>query len=365
MSDRASVPSASLDRREMLRKLALAGMVAGAAGGIGTLSARGARRYFDERAATAGFTSISHQLGWLKGVQFGGCFMAQEHGYLAHEKLAVTYMAGGPTTDYKTLVASGHATISESSMTPLIDGYREGQPLIAFASVFQRSPAAFMSPMARPITSLRDMIGRTIGVPNVLLAQLSVLLRRARISSEAINFVPVGTDASMLVAGQIDAYYSLATSAVPGLKRLGFDPYVLYLSDMGMPDYGQTLIANRDDYERNFDMLVRYTAALVRGWGDLIADPVGSAKVIVDKYAQPGTSLSDQTIQAGMLRDFVLDGDGRKEGLLWINPDHLEFAIRFARDSGTIPAHFRVDMDRMMTQDVIRAARAAVKAGQA
>ena len=343
-------------RREALRRVALAGLLGGGVAGVAALSARALDRNWRDEASNAGLASVTHQLGWLKGVQFGGCFMAQEKGYFARERLAVSYAAGGPTTDYRTLVSSGRFLVSESDASELIYARIQGQPLVAFAAVFQRSPAAFMSPAARPIRSLRDMVGRTIGVPNVVLARLQILMRRQRIDPETINFVPVGTDASMLVSGQIDAYYSFATTAVPTLRLRGFEPHVLYLSDMGMPDYAQALIARRDQVENDPDLFVRYTRALIGGWQAMMADPAQAAAVIVEKYALPGTDIREQVIQARMLRDFVLVGDALDHGPLWIAAPQFETALRFARDAGVLPEGFKIDVESLLTQSIVKAA---------
>jgi NitT/TauT family transport system substrate-binding protein len=38
---------------------------------------------------------VSVQLGWIKNVQFGGLFVADQRGWFAQEGLDVTFIAGG------------------------------------------------------------------------------------------------------------------------------------------------------------------------------------------------------------------------------------------------------------------------------
>lgn len=342
-------------RRDALRRIGLVSLSAATAAGVATLSVRGFARYGDGGTA-ASFTRIDHQLGWLKGVQFGGDFMAQDLGYFAEEKLDVHYAAGGPGTDYRTIVAGGRALVSESNPAGMIDAYLHGQPLIAFAAIMQRDPSAFMSSATKPIRSLQDMVGKTIGLPNNIRSQITALLRRAGVDPAEVHFVPVGSDPGTLMTGQVDAYFSWATSAVPPLRRAGFEPYVLHLSDIGAPGYGGMLIARRDHLEQEHDLFVRYTRALIKGWRWMVDHPDDTAEIMVHKYAPIGTSLEEQKIEAGMLRDYILHGDGLTKSLLWIDPAVFEASATLAREAGVIPPGVTVEVSQIVTQSVVQAA---------
>lgn len=345
-------------RRDAMRKLALAGLGGAATLGYGALAVRGFMRaeMADTTTPGARFPRLTHQLGWLKGVQFAGEFLAQHLGYLKDEGLDAEFTAAGPGTDYRTLVASRRMLVSESTPLALIEGAVQGQPLVAFAAVMQRDPGAFMSPPNRPIASLQDMVGKTIGVPASIRKLTTVLLDRAHISVDKIKFVPVGTDASMLAAGQIDGYYSHSTTAVPGLRALGMDPHVLYLSDLGVPGYAQAFITRQDTLERRHEMFVRYTRALIKGWRYFVENPQASAQLIAREWAPKGTSLTDQLAQAALMQPFITGGDAKTHGLLWIDPGVFTRALEFARESGTVPPGMDVDVNKLVTQSVIKQA---------
>lgn len=348
-------------RRDALRRLALAGLTGACAVGYGTLAFRALDRSdMLSSHKSGGFTPpVTHQLGWLKGVQFAGEFLAQKLGYLEAEGVTAEFTAGGPGTDYRTLVASGRMLVSESTPLAMIEAAVQGQPLVAFAAVMQRDPGAYMSLPDRPITSLHDMVGKTIGVPASVRQLTCVLLHRAGIPVESVNFVPVGTDAGALAAGQIDGYYSHATTAVPGLRALGVEPKVLYMTDLGVPGYAQAFIVRQDTLDKHHDLLVGYTRALIKGWRYFVENPAKSAELIVEKWAQKGTRLQDQLAQAAMMRSFILDGDALTHGLLWIDPGRFEHALTFAREAGSVPEGMQIDVGRLVTQSVIREASAS------
>lgn len=353
----AASPSSPLfsGRRETLRRLALLGMGGAALTGYGALVGRALTG--PGGPSLGGATAhITHQLGWLKGVQFAGEFLAAELGYLEEEGISADYTSGGPGTDYRTLVASGRMMVSESSPLSIIEGAVSGQPLVSYAAVMQRDPGAIMSRSNEPITSLREMVGRTIGVPASVRKLMAVLLKRARIDIDRVNFVPVGTDPGMLASGQIDGYYSHATTAVPGLRALGMDPHVLYMDQLGVPGYAQAFIVRQNTLAEKHDMLVGYTRALIKGWRYFVDNPEASARLIVQKWAPGGTRFEEQLAQAIMMRPFILGGDAQTKGLLWINPEVFEIALGFARDSGTAPRGVKVDIDKLVTQSVIKEA---------
>jgi NitT/TauT family transport system substrate-binding protein len=337
--------------------MALAGLGATCAAGVGSLWIRAAQQgAFSERAGLAGHDAVSHQLGWTKGVQFGGMFMAQEQGFLERERLDASFAAGGPGTDYRTIVSSGRSLVSESNPPGMIEAAIHGQPIVAFAAIYQRDPGCIISLAERPIRSLHDLVGRTIGLPGSIRGQVIALMRAQRIDPGKVRFVPVGSDASMLAGGQVEGYFNWATTAVPSLEIAGVKTHRLHMDEIGAPGYGALLIARRDRLEKDFDLFVRYTRALIGGWGWMVAHPRETARIVVDKYADPGRDIREQTLQAETIVRYVDTGDARSKGLLWLEPGVFEAHVRLARDAGTIPAGKVVDPRALMTQDVVRAA---------
>jgi NitT/TauT family transport system substrate-binding protein len=286
--------------------------------------------------------------------------MAQDRGYFRDEKLDVDYVAGGPGTDYRTIVASGRALVSESNVMGMINSAIQGQPLIAFAAILQRDPSCIASSPQNPIATVHDLVGKTVGVPASIRGQLSELMRRAGLDPDTVRFVPSGTDPGMLVAGQVDGYYDWATKVVPELRRVGFDPHVMHMSDIGAPGYGGVLFTRRDRLEREFDTFVRYTRALVKGWQWMIDHPAETARIVDAKYAAGGSDLVEQTDEARMMTGYIAYGDALTKGLLWIAPDYFEQTLKLATDAGSIPRGAKVDVGQFVTDRVIKAASVGI-----
>jgi NitT/TauT family transport system substrate-binding protein len=238
----------------------------------------------------------------------------------------------------------------------MINSAVQGQPLVAFAAIMQRDPSCIASSPERPIATLRDLVGKTVGVPSSIRGQLSELMRRAGLDPAAVRFVPSGTDPGMLVAGQVDGYYDWATKIVPSLRHIGFDPHIMHMADIGAPGYGGVLFTRRDRLERQFETFVRYTRALVKGWRWMVDNPAETAEIVARKYAPEGGDLTEQIDEARMMTGYIATGDALTHGLLWISPDMFEATLRLAADSGTIPRGIKVDVAEFVTESVIEAA---------
>jgi NitT/TauT family transport system substrate-binding protein len=325
----------------VLRGMAIAAVGAG-------LGARGSSAH----AAPA----MVHQLGWIKSIQFGGHFAALEQGYFAAEGVGAEFLAGGPGVEPRTIVASGRATTSDLNATGIVLGRAQNMPLKAFAAVMQRDPGAILSLKAQPITAIKDMVGKTIAVPNSIRPTLSVLFKRAGIAADQVTLVPVGTDPGMLAAKQVDGYYGWATNQGVMLTTRGVDIHVAYMNDLGVPGYANVLFATEETLDKRFDDLVRWLRADVRGWRWHMDHPDETARLMVEKYGPPGMDLAAQTAESRLMKDFVTTGEAAKHGLLWIEPDVFEAAIGFAKESGGLPADSPLKGTDVVTQAVIKAA---------
>ncbi|MEM6713423.1 MAG: ABC transporter substrate-binding protein, partial [Pseudomonadota bacterium] len=181
---------------------------------------------------------VTHQLGWVKSIQFGGHFAAIEQGYFEEEGIEAEFVAGGPTgigTDVA--VATGQATTSDTDVDGTIRARLNDMPVKAFGAIMQKAPGAIMSLSESPISGLGDMPGKTIALPDGLRPQLNALLTSGGFDPGDVNYVPVGTDPGMLAAGQVDGYYGWATNQGVMLQTRGVDIEIAYMNDLGVPGY--------------------------------------------------------------------------------------------------------------------------------
>ena len=76
---------------------------------------------------------------------------------------------------------------------------------------------------------------------------------------------------------------------------------------------------------------------------------------MVEKYGQRGLDLEQQTVEAGVYKDFIPVGDAAKNGLLWIEPSVFQQGIDFSVAAGEL-TEGSVKVEDVVTQSLIAAA---------
>ncbi len=297
------------------RLLAGAGGVAlGAAlPSIGILGARDA----SAQAAKA----IGFQLSWIKSIQYGGYFAGIEKGYFKEAGLDPTFNSGGPNIDSVANVASGKSVIGDRPIGPLLIAREKGIPIKIIGTVFQRSPFAFMSPIGKPIKSIKELAGKTLAVPASGRPLILNLLKENGVDAASVNMVPSGPDPGALVTGQIDAYSGYSTNQGVMLQTRGFPIHILEVHDLGFPETAGTIYVREDYLKTNRDDVVRFMRAAIRSWTWALDHPDETAKLMVEKYGAPGLDLKAQLTEIKASKPYITAGPVQKQGLLTLDLD--------------------------------------------
>lgn len=332
--NRTQLPApGAVSRRSVLTALGLGALAASpaltACGGSSTSSTPAGS------AGGSGPTSFNAQLGWLKLTQFGGFFAAQEKGYYAAEKLEPTFTPGGPNILAWQSVASGKSFTGDDDNTNVLVAIAKGQPLVIYGAIFQTSPFAVISKADKPVTSIQDFVGRTIAIPEAARQQVNGLLKGAGIDPGKVKLVPAGPDPAQLVSGQADGYWGYATAQGVALESQGLKIHVLYLEDLGIPSYGNVLIAKKEDVQNKQDQLVRYLRASAKGYEYMNAHPdeIGNLVATNSKYGSPGLKPATETATAKFQKNLI----EAPKGVLAVDPDKMQKIIDGLVKVGTLP----------------------------
>lgn len=298
-------------------------------------------------------TKVTFQLSWIRSIQYGGLFAAQELGYFREVGIEPEWQPGGPNIDAVATVAAGRALIGDRPSDQLVIARGRGIPVKIIAAMFNRSPSAVMSLKRAPIRSLADMVGKTIAIPGGARPVVVNLMRNAGIDANRVNFVPVGTDPGILASGQVDGYVGLSTNQGVMLQARGVEVEFLHLSDLGSNLYGGAIYVTDAVLARERDLLVRFLRAATRGFRKMVEDPEQVARWTVEKYAAPGLDLATQTREAVASIPYIRGGEAATNGLLWVEPGFVEGSITMAVATGIAPRAFPVS--DLVDQSLMRA----------
>ncbi len=173
-------------------------------------------------------TKLSVQLSWIHGLEFAGFYMADKQGYFAEHNLAVDLVQGGYDDkgnyiDPVQAVLSGKANFGIAGADVVLTGRAQGQPLVAVATIYQRSPVALISLSKKNINKPQDLIGKRVNTEPGTTVGLSydALLASQNIDHKQVTEIP-RTDftAKPVLDDQVDVLVSFITDDAIQVKRI-------------------------------------------------------------------------------------------------------------------------------------------------
>jgi ABC-type nitrate/sulfonate/bicarbonate transport system substrate-binding protein len=282
----------------------------------------------DDTAASEGggedLTTIRVSLGWIKNVEWGGFWIADQKGYFEEEGLDIEWIGGGPNAPTTmATVAAGDADIGIVPGTQSwLQTFADGNDWTAIGALFQESPGALVSLASDPVRTAEDLVGETVLGQEGTQINYDAAFKIAGLEPD-YDFIPVGFDIAPLVDGQGIAYTAYATNQPIMLEeQYGMAPedYVVTLySELGMPLYGNVVYGDSEYISANGDDMEGFLRASIRGWEENGEDPAVGAELSVNEFgADLGLDLEQQTRENELQQELVVGEYG--DPLFWMDP---------------------------------------------
>jgi ABC-type nitrate/sulfonate/bicarbonate transport system substrate-binding protein len=298
---------------------------------------------------------VTFQLGWKKLTQFGGHFAAIKQGYFTENGIEANFLSGGPNIDPFSVVSGGQADLGDGNGSDVLLSNSKGIPVTAIATIYQQTPNALMSLKSNPVTTLKEMEGKKVGLPTGEQPLLKAMLTKAGVDPKSVTMVPVGTDPSILTSKQVDGYIGYGTQQGLSLQQSGADVNIVYFADLGDPDYGNAIFAKTADVTAKKDVLTRFLKADIAGWKYFTENPEEIAQYTWDQYhKETGAVLADEKVSGKAAVPLITAGDAKDHGLMWIEESKFQTVYDLYKISGSITKP--VDMSKVLTQDILIAA---------
>jgi len=245
-------------------------------------------------------------------------YVALEKGYFKDAGFDVTITPGKGTVDVMKIVAGGQADYGIGDFTAvMITLAKQKLPVTTVGMIQQRSMAAIVALDGRQIkngdpkslvkangekTRIGDQPGSTNQVTFPLYAQ------QVGIDPKAVEFVPSPPPGlpTLLAADKVDGIGQFVVG-VPLVEAADKAKHrkavVLPYGDKVKDLYGNAIIARDDLVKEHPDQVKKFTAALLKGLEDALADPAGAAKTL-KKYV-PETNLEVATKELELMKPYV------------------------------------------------------------
>jgi ABC-type nitrate/sulfonate/bicarbonate transport system substrate-binding protein len=227
----------------------------------------------------------SIQFTWTHEYIFAPFYAAEKNGHFAQQNLAIELKEGGFRDGE--LISSMDEVLVGNADFGMANGYSillaqvEGQPLVALASLLQRSPDAIISLPESGIMKPQDLVGKNVSVsPGGATWGYHMLLASQSIAAEGVNLIPrtaFGIEA--LVNDEVDALMAWYINEGIAIEETGYEATYILLSDYGVDTYPSVIFTTESIIAEKPELVERFLRAFIAGMMDTLNDPQQAAEL--------------------------------------------------------------------------------------
>jgi NitT/TauT family transport system substrate-binding protein len=264
-------------------------------------------------------TPITLQLDWKANAQFAGPIVAKEAGWYQEAGLDVTIRPADENTDPVTEVVNHPGWIGVGEADILLVARTKGQPIKAFAAMFQSTPLVLMTLKSSGLKTFTDLRGKRIGLHSDSQKAIDVLLSFNHMTRGEVTIVEVPYNLDLFLQGKVDAMQGYSVDEAVDLTLRGHPVNLVPMSENGYVAYAEVLFANEKFLESDPNTIATFLSVTNRGWEHAVHEPDQTARMIVTKYL----AGADPAYQEASLRAIapLLNSEIHGSRLGWMKPE--------------------------------------------
>ena len=214
-------------------------------------------------------------MGFIPNIQFAPFYVAVERGYFAQEGLELEFDYSFET-DAVQFVAAGQAPFAIVSGDQVILARAQGLPVVYITEWYQRFPVTVVSLAETGINTPADLVGRTVGVPELFGASYigwQALLDTTGLDASEINLEAIGySQVPSLIEGRVEAAICHGNNEPVLLAQEGHE-----INRIDVNQYADIvsngIISSDKVIAERPELVERFIRAFLRGLSDTLQDP--------------------------------------------------------------------------------------------
>lgn len=299
----------------------------------------------ERRAST--LTPVTVQFRWTHQAQFAGFYAADQNGYYAAEKLAVTFQEGGPTIDFLQPVLTGPAQFGVAGADALILARAEGKPLRAVATIYRRSPIVFITLASSGIIRPQDFVGKTIRTTPDTAPTFHAVMARVGIRPHQYTEVTLKNDLVLFASGKVPVWNAFVSGFALTVQQAGYKINRVYPDDYGVHFYADSIHTTDDVIASRPDLVRRFLRATLKGWTYAVENPQQSGPMVVKYRPDADPALESAKMNASL--PLVNTGE---DHIGWMRPEVWAGMEKVLREQRMLPKP--VDVTQVYTLEFLR-----------
>ena len=260
-------------------------------------------------------------LNWFPVGDHAAYWVALEKGYFKERGLDVTLENSKGSGDSIAKVDTGAADAGLADSAVVIASRARGTTIQVVGMIFDKTPLNIFSSKENPITSPKDLEGKTIGAPpGDGQRQVWPAFAKANNIDESkvtwVNIEPAAKIAA-LAEKRVDSVADYTTGLPLYEKPMGQGNVVMMpWSEHGFDMYSMSIMASEKTMTERPEVLRKFLEAAYMGWRDVMSDPEAAMAIFKKRVPEIDEALLGANMKLGL--ELMKTDRYKENGIGWI-----------------------------------------------
>lgn len=260
-------------------------------------------------------------LNWFPVGDHAAYWVALEKGYFKERGLEVTLENSKGSGDSIAKVDTGAADAGLADSAVVIASRARGTTIKVVGMIFDKTPLNIFSSKENPITSPKDLEGKTIGAPpGDGQRQVWPAFAKANNIDESkvtwVNIEPAAKIAA-LAEKRVDSVADYTTGLPLYEKPMGQGNVVMMpWSEHGFDMYSMSIMASEKTMTERPEVLRKFLEAAYMGWRDVMSDPEAAMAIFKKRVPEIDEALLGANMKLGL--ELMKTDRYKENGIGWI-----------------------------------------------